>query len=170
MRNYAMLSLLLLAALSGIASAQTDQELDIKGIAADVQKRIEACPRRETVTAFDRGHHKEVWAKAAWGPPMHVFVDVKANDSLLYPYILTVEFYLDIVGGQEKKTKAEAESDSNLSPLPLMQGSKYRNTFLLNKDGLHLKTTEFLDTNLDGTPNGWKERSPWPDACWDQIR
>jgi hypothetical protein len=95
---------------------------------------------------------------------------VKANDSLLYPCILTAEFYLGIIGGQEKKTKAEAESDSNLSPLPLMQGGKYRNTFLLYKDGLHLKTTDFLDTNLDGTPKGWIERSPWPDACWDQIQ
>ena len=169
MRNKAMPSLLLFVSLAGVASAQTDQELDAKTIASEVQKRIEACPRRETITAFDRGHHKQAWAKAAWGPPTHVFVDVKANDSFLFPYILTVEFYLDIVGGQEKKTKAEAESDSNLSPLPITRRGKYRNTFLASKDGLHLKTTEFLDTNLDGTPKGWIERSPWPDACWDQI-
>lgn len=60
MRNCAMLSLLLLIALPGIASAQTDQELNAKAIAADVEKRIEACPRREGVAAFDRGHHEQV--------------------------------------------------------------------------------------------------------------
>ena len=131
--------------------------------------RVAACPRREVVSAFDRRFHKQVWAKGGWGPPTHVFADIKANDSLLYPYVLTVEFNLRFVEGPERKTKAEAESDSDLSPLPGMPVGKYRNVFLVSKDGLHLKTTEFLETDLDGTPKGWKERSPWPDACWDQI-
>ena len=104
------------------------------------------------------------------GPPTQVFADIKANDSLLYPYILAVEFYLRYLNGPERTTKAEAEADTDLSPLPGMPVGKYRNTFLVNKDGLHLKTTEFLETDLGGTPKGWRERSSWPDACWDQIR
>lgn len=50
--------------------------------------------RREIVSELERKHHKLVWEKQAWGPPTDVFADEKPNDSILYPYVLTVEFSL----------------------------------------------------------------------------
>jgi hypothetical protein len=66
---------------------------------------FKACPRREVVAPFGRKHHKQVWQKQAWGPPTDVFADVKRNnDSILYPYILTVEFSLGITFGPERQS------------------------------------------------------------------
>lgn len=169
MRNNATLLLSFLLVSTGVASAQADQEMNAKAIATDVEKRIEACPRREVVAAFDRKFHKQVWVKEAWGPPTQVFADVKSNDSLLYPYVLIVEFHLGFFVGPERKNKNEADHDANLSPMPGIRGGKYRNTFFVNRDGLHLKLAEFLGTDPVGVPKGWEERSPWSDACWDQI-
>lgn len=174
MRKSILLLVLLLSFFPRIAIAQSNPQFDIQSLAANIEKRYEACPRREVVAAFEGKHHKQVWQKSAWGPPTQVFADVKANDSVLYPYILTVEFYLAFTFGPERQSKAEAENDSNLSPsgIPLAaaQGSKYLTTYLVSKDGIRLKTTESLETPLDGTPAIWKERPLWPDACWDQIR
>ncbi len=98
---------------------------------------------------------------------------MKSNDSILYPYILTVEFSLTQSFGPERPNKADAERDSDLSQLEAPLGGllkgKYRNTYLAGKDGVRLKTTEVLRTKLDGTPSTWEERPLWADACWDQI-
>jgi hypothetical protein len=50
--------------------AQNDSEFDIKALAKDMEKRFEACPRREVVARFDRKYHKQVWEKQAWGRPL----------------------------------------------------------------------------------------------------
>jgi hypothetical protein len=142
---------------------------------ADLERRFEACPRREVVGAFERGHHKQIWQKQAWGPPTQVMADARANDSLLYPYVVTVEFYLRFTYGSEHHSKAEAENDSNLSPLgiPLAaaQSAKYRNVYFVNKDGARLKSTEVFDTTQQsvGGPGKWIATPVWGDACWDQI-
>ena len=155
--------------------AQGNSQVDIKSLAQTTERRIGECPRREIVAQFDRKHHKQVWQKQAWGPPTDVFADAKANNenSMLYPYILTVEFSLKTSFGPERESKADAAKDSELSqpegiPAWLLTG-RYRNTYLAGKDGTRLKKTEFLDRKLDGSASEWKERAPWPDACWDQI-
>ena len=138
-----------------------------------MEKRFEACPRREIVAQFDRKHHKSVWEKQAWGPPTDVFADAKPNDSILYPYILTIEFSLSLTFGPERQSRADAEKDTDLAqlalPLLAARRGKYRNVYLASKDGVRLKTRELLDEKLDGTLSTWKERPSWPDACWDQI-
>ncbi len=98
--------------------AQTDSEIDVKTLASGIEKRLQACPRREVVAQFDRKHHKQVWQKQAWGPPTDVFADVRPNDSgsVLYPYVLVVEFSLKTAFGPERDNKADAERDSDLSP------------------------------------------------------
>jgi len=173
MRKSILLSLLLLSSWSGTTKAQSDSEFNIKALARDLEKRFEACPRREGVAKFDRKHHKQVWEKQAWGPPTDVFADAKPNDSILYPYILTIEFSLSHTFGPERQNKADAERDSDLSqleaPLRVLLRAKYRNVYLVSKDGIRLKTTEVLHTTLDGTPSTWEERPLWSDACWDQI-
>jgi hypothetical protein len=165
---------LLLLGCPMIGAAQNDPEFNIKAFVADIEKRYEACPRREIVAAFDRKHHKQIWQKSGWGPPAQVFADAKANDSILYPYIVTVEFYLSFTYGPERQSKAEAENDSNLSPLgvPLAaaQGGRYRNVYLVSAEGTRLKATEFFETQSDGATDTWNERPLWPNACWDQIR
>ncbi len=83
MRKSILLSLLLLSSWSRTATAQSDSEFNIKALAKDMEKRFEACPRREVVGKFDRKHHKQVWEKQAWGPPTDVFADVKPNDDPL---------------------------------------------------------------------------------------
>jgi hypothetical protein len=106
------------------------------------------------------------------GPPSDVFVDVKQNDSLLWPYILTVEFTLRVSYGPERQSKQAAQEDSQLEvglAVGKLLTTRYRNTLLVSRDGIRVKAREFLPPTLDGTPSGWKERPPWPDACWDQI-
>ncbi len=165
--------LLLVAVFTKSGSTQKISELNPKIIASDVETRFAACPRREMVTSFERKFHKSVWVKGAWGPPTNVFADIKANDSLLYPYLLVVEYNLAFSEGVEHKTKDEAQNDNDLSQQTLLPSAgvgKYRNTFLVNKDGLHLKTTEIQVTDFYGSPKGWQERPVWADACWDQLK
>ena len=89
---------------------------------------------------FKRGFHKSVWQKEAWGPPSEVIADVRSNDSILYPYVLTVEFNLSISYGPERKTKTEAEKDTELSPSTVLtqlgaDTSRNRNVYLVDRDG-----------------------------------
>jgi len=83
--------------------AQSGSEFDVKALAKKMEERFEACPRREIVAKFDRKHHKQVWQKEAWGPPTDVFAVVKPNDSILYPYLLTIEFSLSFAYGPERR-------------------------------------------------------------------
>ncbi len=173
MRKSILLPLLLLSSWSATMTAQSDSESNIKTLAKDMERRFEACPRREIVAEFAGKHHKRVWQKEAWGPPTDVLADVKPNDSVLYPYILTVEFSLSFTYGPERQSKADAEKDANLSqfvtPLMALRRGKYRNVYMAGKDGIRLKTREVLHEKLDGTPSSWEERPSWPDACWDQV-
>lgn len=173
MKESILLSLLLLSSWQGTTMAQTDSEFNVRALAKDLEKRFEGCPRREVVSKFDRKHHKQVWQKQAWGPPTDVLADVKPNDSILYPYIFTVEFSLGHTFGPERQTKADAEGDSDLSqpeaPLAALLTGKYRNVYFASKDGIRLKTTEVLHRKLDGTSSTWEDRPLWPNACWDQI-
>jgi hypothetical protein len=168
-------SILVLSCSPGVI-AQTDSQLDIKTVAASMEKRFQACPGREIIAQFDRKHHKQVWQKQVWGPPTDLFADAKANDdnSVLYPYVLTIEFSLKTTFGSERPSKADAENDSDLAPAegvpPALLTGRYRNTYLVGKDAIRLKKTEFLDRKFfSDAPSEWKERAPWPDACWDQV-
>jgi hypothetical protein len=174
MRKKVPLFLLLVScSWSGVMRAQTGPQFDVRALAQDMEKRFEACPRREVVAGFDRKHHKQVWEKQGWGPPTDVLADVKPSDSVLYPYILTIEFSLSYTYGPERRSEAEAGEDTDLSPLPTpvaaLRRGKYRAVYLVGKDGVRLKTREVLHEKLDGTPGTWEERPSWPDACWDQI-
>jgi hypothetical protein len=165
-------SALLLILCPGILNCQSNSEFDFKAVAKDMEERFKACPRREVVAQFDRKHPKQAWQKQAMGPPSDVFIDIKPNDSLLWPYILTVEFTLRYTFGPERRSKQEAQEDSQLE-VELAVGklltTRYRNTYLVSRDGIRVKAREFLPRTLDGTPSRWKERSIWPDACWDQF-
>jgi hypothetical protein len=171
MRRNVLLALILLSSWPGTAGAQSGSEFDVKALARNLETRFRECPRREVVAQFDRKHHKKVWQKQAWGPPTDVFVDVKPNDSILYPYILIVEFSLRHTFGPERESKPDAESDADLSETPLgaLLKGKYRNVYLVAQDGTRVKSREFLHQNLDGRPSAWEEKPSWPDACWDQI-
>jgi hypothetical protein len=115
-----------------------------------------------------REHRKQIWIKEAWEPPGDVFADAKANDSVLYPYTMVVEFSLKMTSGPERDTKAEAENDTNLSPIPYMPDARYRNVYLVGKDTVRLKRREVL--SQERTSSGlWQERPAWPNACWDHI-
>lgn len=150
-------------------TAQTESDVRLKTLGRDMERRFQNCPRREVVAQFDRKHHKQVWQKEAWGPPTDVFADARPNDSVLYPYLMTVEFSLTMSVGPERESKAEAERDSVLSPLPYMPKGKYRTAYLVGKDDVRLKSREVLSEKPDGSSGTWKERPSWPDACWDQI-
>jgi hypothetical protein len=161
--------LILIVCLPLLVEAQATPDIDAKMVATKIQERFEACPRREVVGSFERKHHKIVWEKQAWGPPSEVFVDVKPNDSVLYPYILTVEFSLVQTFGPERDNKADAEKDSDLVPLTALLTGRYRYTYLVSKDSVRLKIREVRDQKLDGSDPTWKEKPLWAGACWDQI-
>jgi hypothetical protein len=148
------------------ASAQSDSGFDLNAVAKDVERRFRACPRREVVFKA-----KRIWRKEAWGPPSDVIADARPNDSILYPYALTVDFNLSISYGPERKSKTEAEGDTELSPSSVLvylgaATSRNRNIYLVNKDGIRLKTREIL---AHGTQDQWSERTTWPNACWDWV-
>jgi len=100
-----------------MAMAQSDSQLDIRSLVSELEKRIAVCPRREVVAQFDEKHHKQVWQKQGWGPPTDVFGDAKTNDdrSVLYPYVLVIEFSLKHTFGPERQTRPDAAKDSELS-------------------------------------------------------
>ena len=161
------------------AVAQSDSGFDLSAIAKDVEQRFRACPRREVVFKS-----KRIWQKEAWGPPADVIADARPGESSFYPYVLTVEFRLSISYGPERKSKAEAEGDTALSPSAGVMSlggtgqSRNRNVYLVNKDGIRLKIREVLqkDSHSDmpgqwvfhGTEQ-WVERTTWPNACWDWV-
>jgi len=167
-----LLSLMLLGSWP-LMSAQTGSEVDVKALTKNIEERFEACPRREIVAELDRKHHKHVWQKQAWGPPTDVIADVKPNDSILYPYILAIEFSLSWSFGPDRDSKADAEKDTNLSqfatPVMALGRGKNRNVYLVGKDGIRLKAREVRGEKLDGTTGTWGDRPSWPDACWDHI-
>ena len=169
-----VLALSLLLSCSTLTVAQ-ESSFDVSGVTKEVEQKITACPRREVVAQFKRGFHKTVWEKEAWGPPSDVIADVKSNDSILYPYVLTVEFSLSISYGPEHKNKTEAETDTALSPSATLiqlgrNTNRNRNIYLVNKDGLRLKAREVLNKKLlDDAPAHWVERPAWDNACWDWI-
>ena len=169
MRFQSLMILVLLSSGATILTAQTESEVRLKTLASDMEKRFQSCPRREVVAQFERKHHKQVWLKEAWGPPTDVFADAKPNDSVLYPYVISVEFSLRMSFGPDRGNKAEAENDSTLSPLPYMPKGKYRTIYFVGKDDVRLKSREVLSQKLDGSSGTWEERASWPDACWDQI-
>ena len=160
------------------AFAQSDSGFDLNAIAKDVERRFRACPRREVVFKS-----KRIWEKEAWGPPSDVIADARPNDSSLYPYVLTVEFNLSISYGPERKSRTEADRDTELLPSsdPLVTNmSRNRNVYLVSKDGIRLKIREVLDKNhfsdtpgkwvtVSGTASQWMERTSWPNACWDWV-
>ena len=164
-----LMILVLLSSGTTTLCAQTESEVRLKNLASEMEKRFQNCPRREVVAQFDRKHRKQVWRKEAWGPPADVFADAKPNDSVLYSHIISVEFSLRMGFGPERGSKAEAQSDSTLSPLPYMPKGKYRTVYLVGKDEVRLKSREVLSQKLDGSSGTWEERPSWPDACWDQI-
>jgi hypothetical protein len=129
-----VLALLIMSPGSGTLAAQDSSDFSIKALAKDKEKRFEACPRREVVAGFESKRNKQVWEKQAWGPPTGLFADAKPTDSTLYPYLLTVEFSLSHTFGPERQSKAEAEKDSDLSPL--LPGAKYRNVYIAGKEGV----------------------------------
>jgi len=149
---------------------QGEPEVDVKSLAKDVEARFTSCSRREVVARFDRKQRKKIWQKQGMGPPANVLVDVRPNDSVLYPYLLIVEFTLVHTFGAERATKEEAEKDTELKQLlGELLTAKYRNTYLVSKDGIRLRSREFFSRRLDGSPGTWRERTVWQDACWDQI-
>lgn len=165
---------MLLFSCPALIFAQADSAFDLNRIARDVEQQFKACPRREVVAEFKRKFHKTVWQKEAWGPPSDVIADVRSNDSTLYPYALTVEFNLSISYGPERKSKTEAERDTELSPSSVLiqlgaDTSRNRNAYLVNKDDIRLKTREILQKFPSGKPIQWVERSALPNACWDWI-
>ena len=158
------------------ALAQGDSGLDLKAIAKDLEQRFRACPRREVVFKSRR-----IWRKEAWGPPSDVIADAKPNDSNLYPYLLTVEFRLSISYGPERKSKTEADRDTELLPSydPLVTNtSRNRNVYFVSRDGIRLKIREVLQKDSYSDMPGqwvhrvgeqWVERTTWPNACWDWV-
>jgi len=130
-----------------------------KDAAREISQQLESCAVRTFVGEFTEQRKHPAWVKETFGPPIEIEMDVKKNDSLLYPYLVVAEFTLWLRYSPDFKTRAEAEQSSADNPL---MKSRNRNVYLLGDDGLRLKTTEVLSGN-------WTVRPRWEDACWDQL-
>ena len=121
-----------------MAMAQSDSQLDIRSLVSELEKRIAVCPRREVVAQFD----EQVWQKQGWGPPTDVFGDAKTNDdrSVLYPYVLVIEFSLKHTFGPERQTRADAAKDSLTRNLTVQPASGKRELRGLMLAGIRLSS------------------------------
>ena len=154
MRSRFRLAGVLLFCCAAIAQKEADKAVDItRGLA----KRISECPRREAVAQF-----KKEWVKEAWGPPADVKIDVEKTNSVIHPYRGIIEFSLVMSYGPHRKTKEEAEADSELK---LLLRGRYRNIYDISKDGASLGSREVLGSS----PAEWGPRPAWSGACWDGI-
>ena len=125
-----------------MAMAQSDSQLDIRSLVSELEKRIALCPRREVVAQFDEKHHKQVWQKQGWGPPTDVFGDAKTNDdrSVLYPYVVVIEFSLKHTFRPERQTRADAAKDSLTRNLTVQPASGKRELRGLMLAGIRLSS------------------------------
>ncbi len=150
-------ALLVAGILVGSAVAQDDQ-----GAITATDKlvdSIKACPARVRIAQF-----KKEWVKETWGPPTQVKYDINRTASILNPFTATVDFSLTMQYGKHRKTREEAEADTDLKPLLI---GRYRNTYKITKDNnLVLESTL---TN-DVSSGDWVPRPHWADACWDELR
>jgi hypothetical protein len=154
-----LLCLLVLAAQSEVQGSDPSLEA-AKVNAHRVETMIRGCDARVLVGQFTEGRKHPVWEKQSFGPPSDVTVDLKKNgDSLLYPYLVVVEFTLWLHYGDEFNSRDGALQSTADKPL---FKSRNRNIYLLGADGLRLKTTEVFEKD-------WSERPRWDDACWDHI-
>ena len=109
----------------------------------------------DRVAQFNRKHHKQVWIKEAWGPPSDVFADVTPNDSVLYRYLMVVEFSLEMRSGPERYSTAEADRDIDLSPIPYMPKGRFRNVYLVGTVVSRLKSREVLSHDHSSSGSWW---------------
>ena len=125
------------------------------------------------VIPFESDNHKKAWSKLGFGPPTDVFADVKPYDSVLYPYLITIEFKLVLTYAPMRKNKSEAAKDTSLAPIPVgvpsLRGSRYRYLYLVGSDGVRVKEREVFHDPMDGSHGTWSDAPTYPDACWDRI-
>ena len=135
----------------------TDSE---KGAVAAVEAmahKIERCPSAEEVAEF-----KRKWVKVSWGPPQDVKFDIEKTASLLNPYKGTITFSIPYSGGEQHKTKEEAQQDTNLR---IVFVSPVRYAVRVSEDSsVKLESMEIKNT-LAGT---WDRYNPVrPERfCW----
>jgi len=72
-----------------------------------------------------------------------------------------------VTWGPDRKSKAEAEGDTELSRNSVLVSLgkdtwRNRNVYLLGKDGIRLKTRETFNRD-------WQNRTPLANACWDWV-
>ena len=161
----------MLLAASHCATAQ-DLDALANAKARDLAQKMRSCSPRDVIGTSNGKHHSQTWYKERWGAPTDVFASVTRTNDLLHPYELTVEFSLAMFYGDERKSEAEARTDTDFHPLPGPLGRtwKNRNVYLWGKDDLVLKAREtFSDSPFSQTPPVWTSRPSWPDACWDWI-
>jgi hypothetical protein len=139
------------------ATQQSGEDQTAIDTAKKLTNAIKNCPRRDVVAQFSKK-----WSKQAWGPPASVAFDVEKTSSIVHPYQVVVEFSLVWSYGPERKTKEDADKDTDLRP---MLNGRYRNIYGLGHHSLVLAKTEVKDA-VKGT---WGDRPRWADACWDSV-
>jgi len=153
--------------LSQALIAQSDDSFQkSKRSAHLLEQQISSCAKREVVASFPRKRKTVAWIKSTWGPPKDVLADIKKNDSLLYPYMIVVEFWLEMKDGSEFATQ-EAARASDASTF--VGRAHYRNIYLSGDDGLRSVANEILPSSAQSTED-WEKRHTWDDACWDNIK
>jgi hypothetical protein len=65
-----------------------------KDAARQINQRLENCTLRTFVGEFAEHRKHPAWVKETFGPPIEIVMDVRKNDSLLYPYLVVAEFTL----------------------------------------------------------------------------
>jgi hypothetical protein len=153
----------ILAALTLICSAWihceqlTDSEKAAVAAVQATAEKVERCSSAEEIAEF-----KGKWVKVSWGPPQDVKFDVEKAASLLNPYKGTITFSIPYSGGEQHKTKEEAQQDTNLRTVFV---SPVRYTLRVSEDsGVKLESMEIKNT-LAGT---WDKYNPVrPERfCW----
>jgi hypothetical protein len=73
---------------------------------------------------------------------------------------------IPIIVTKNRKNREEVEQDTKPS---LVFKTNYKNVYEMGDNGsLRLSEALLLPFSLNGS-GSWKERTRWPDACWDQL-
>lgn len=149
---------LILFSVTAVGQQSEPSDQTAKAAAASVEQYLAKCSPRIFISA-SKEKKKRIWVKETFGPPSEIDVDVKKNDSILYPYLVIADFTIWLRFSDDFPSKDEAmQGDADNTLLK----SRNRNVYLLGSDSLRLKST-------DVSSGRWVERPRWDDACWDHI-
>jgi hypothetical protein len=111
---------------------------------------------------------KPLYYREYEGPPSAVRFDLHKSDSVLAPYLGTLEFSTTRTVTPYVKTPQEAERDTRIAFLvwfPQSWTTRHRHVYRIRSDGFELDQRTYYDRN----DQKWYLEESTPDSCWERV-